>query len=378
MSDKAPLIKNDEFNLAEILKVVYLYKRLIIMFSSVFVLIGLIIAFGTPKEYKSEITVLIESTDNSGLSGLMQQSGALGSLAGIAGIKLNNNEEALTSAMYPDIIKSDYFLIHLMNKKIYDPEEKSTKYLYEYLNDNKKSLMNCILGVPSKLISLIKNQNNEPFKNFNFENPIISLSKSEDALLISLRNRIITSENNKGNLIKGSENNPFSVAVKMQNPVIAKQIADTILHELSKFIIEYRTQKLKTNYHFILERTNEAKNKFINSQQALAYFKDKNKYLVSNYAQSEVERLQAEYNLNFNLYNSLMLQLEQSRIQLQFSTPIFRTIEPSKIPYEKDSPKTLKILIISVVLGFVFGLIYVVFIKIIFTEIKEKIMTTTI
>ena len=73
--------------------------------------------------------------------------------------------------------------------------------------------------------------------------------------------------------------------------------------------------------------------------------------IVSASVRTGEERLQAGYNLTFNVYNTLSQQYEQAKIKVQEKTPIFKVIYPAKVPLQKSKPKTRLILVAMIFLG---------------------------
>ncbi len=79
--------KNDEIDLIEVAKKNWDGRKIIYKTIAVFFVLGVIIAFGTPKEYKSEVTLLVETGSSSSMNGLLQQIG------GLAGLSVGNQQE---------------------------------------------------------------------------------------------------------------------------------------------------------------------------------------------------------------------------------------------------------------------------------------------
>ena len=102
---------------------------------------------------------------------------------------------------------------------------------------------------------------------------------------------------------------------------------------------------------FVQERTDEAKAAFYKSQNALARFKDENRNINTSALHSEEQRLQAEFDLNFNLYKSLSQQLENAKIKVKENTPVFDILEPVKVPIERSEPKRFRIVFVYTVTG---------------------------
>ncbi len=92
-SGNSTKLQSDEIDLIEVFRKIWDGRKTVYKSMAVCFVIGLIIALGSPKEYKSEVTLLVESGSNmNGMTGLLQQFG------GLAGINLGaaTGEEALT------------------------------------------------------------------------------------------------------------------------------------------------------------------------------------------------------------------------------------------------------------------------------------------
>jgi uncharacterized protein involved in exopolysaccharide biosynthesis len=364
--DAYNLDEKDEIDLFAILKRIIDQKRKVIETILIFLVLGLIVILGSPKEYKSEVTLLIESdAKNTSMSGILQQFG------GLAGINLNNlnGNNSLTPEIYPDIIKSSPFLIDLLNQKIIYNSDSSQR-VWNYINvETRKSLGKLIIeytiGLPSKVFSILKKekQKNSLIISTNSAG-ILRLTKNEYEIIDNLSKRISTKE--------GEFKNTLRITVFMQDPLIAAQIADSLVRTLTSYIIEYRTQKSKADLNFVEKLHSEAELKFFNAQTNLAVFRDQHQNIILASAKSEEERLQAQYNLAFNVFNGLSQQLEQSKIKVQETTPVFKIIEPAKVPVTKSSPRISIISVLMLFLGLFFGIIRVAF-KEIYYRFKNKL-----
>jgi uncharacterized protein involved in exopolysaccharide biosynthesis len=201
---------------------------------------------------------------------------------------------------------------------------------------------------------------------------LIKLTNGEAALLANLRSCINTEvKNSTSSIISKTSINSLKIYVSQQDPYISQQLADTIVRKLSKFIIKYRTNKSKIDLSFINDRTNDAKKQFLESQMELALFKDNNKNIITAKVQTDLDRLQSDYNLKFNIYNNLSIQLEQAKIKVQQNTPALQIIEPSEVPFKKDKPNRLITIIVFGLIGFAVG-VGIILIEPIFNQIKNE------
>jgi uncharacterized protein involved in exopolysaccharide biosynthesis len=179
----------------------------------------------------------------------------------------------------------------------------------------------------------------------------LRISKEQDEVLENLQKRVQIKLDDMSLKV--------SITVEMQDPLIAAQVTDAVLRNLTNYIVNYRTKKFKDNYDFINDRCQEAKATYKETQLKLANFRDLNRNVILSSTKSEEERLQAEYNLAFNIYNGLAQQTEQAKIKIQEKTPIFSIMKPIQIPVEKSKPKKIIIIILSFFLGIIAGISFI-------------------
>lgn len=342
----------DEIDLIELVKKIWEQRKTIYKSVAIFFVLGLIIIIASPKEYKSEVTLLVESSSSmSGMSGLLQQ---FGGLAGLSGLGAMTSEEALTPELYPDIIKSTPFLLKVLKARLTDERHDTTLTVFTFLDRYTRLglgevIMSYTLGLPFKIIGLFREKSEEPDTiptSLKDEGPI-KLSAKMSGIAHDLSKRIEVNE--------GESPNILLVSVEMQDPLLAAQLTDTVVKNLTAYIIDYRTQKAKHDLEFVYKSYLEAETRLHQAQRALASFKDRNMNVISASAQIAEQNLQSDYTLTFNLYNTLAQQLEQAKLKVQEKTPVFKVVEPAKVPLHKSKPMTSILLIIMVFAGIFIG-----------------------
>jgi uncharacterized protein involved in exopolysaccharide biosynthesis len=143
-----------------------------------------------------------------------------------------------------------------------------------------------------------------------------------------------------------------------------------VMEELIKFVTDYWKLKQTTNFSFVNESLVEAEAKFNEAQNNLAAFRDLNQGIISQRARVKEEQLQSEYNIAFNVFNTLRQELEQSNIQLKRLRPVFTTLEKASVPLGNSIPNKPLIIIVCLFLGMIFGLIILVM-SIMFKSLKS-------
>jgi uncharacterized protein involved in exopolysaccharide biosynthesis len=343
-------IENDEIDLIEVFKKIWAERKTIYKTVAAFFVIGIIIIIGSPKEYKSEVILLEESNSKSGgMSGLLSQ---FGGLAGLSGLGNTGGNESLSPLLYPTIVKSTPFLLEVGNQKVVESKHDSLITTLAFFDRYSKSsfsekLMKYSVGLPGTILGLFRGKSQEATK---LKYPF-SLTSQQMKSCGELSKRIKVKE--------GESEGTLMISVEMQDPLVAAQLTDSVVKCLTKYVIDYRTQKAKKDLEFIEERFSEIKDRYLNAQQALAYYRDQNKNVILSSSKTEEERLQSEFTLASTLHTSLAQQLEQAKMKVQENTPVFKVIEPAKVALQKSSPKMSLILVGMTFLGGFLGLGYI-------------------
>ena len=123
----------------------------------------------------------------------------------------------------------------------------------------------------------------------------------------------------------------------MEDPLVAAQVASFAIKELTNYLIDYRTEKLVMDLEYTKEQLNKARLRFEDAQINLAKFRDSNQGILTASARTEEQRLDSEYSIAFNLYNTLTQQYEVAKLELQEETPLFKTLEPVQVPLNDEA-----------------------------------------
>ncbi len=348
-----PIIKDDEIDLIEVAKTIWAGRKLILKVTAVFFIIGLVIAFGSKVEYEASCTLLPESQE--GMKPNL--GGGLGSLAGLAGINLDmGSQGVLTPELYPQIAKSTPFLLHVLHKPVFFNKKDTLITSYRYFKEVETpsllgTIMEYTIGLPFKLKSALSSERQKSIQKVDETSPILHLSKEDDEIINSFAERITVSTDKKSGII--------TLTTQMPDAVAAADLAQLSINQLTEYITSYQVSKAQENYDFIKARYDEVKEEFENSQIKLAAFTDRNRNFATSLAQAEMQRLQNEYNINFEVFKGLATQLEQAKIKVKEQTPVFTVLEPVKVPVEKSKPKRLITILVSLLSGVIFSIIWI-------------------
>lgn len=326
-------------------------KTVYISILAAFVL-AIVIVVLTPKQYKTEISLLAESNSKGSASGLLGQLGGLSgaNLGSLMGLDFNggSGSDALTPDLYPNIVKSTTFLMEILSKTIEEPESKSKITVAHYLSDYSKP---SISGIAAYLIDKLKNGNDDELISKNIPGQPLKLSRKQANLVEALSDLIEVDVIKSGGGLTGGESKIINVSIEMQDPLLSAVLAELVVTNLKHYIINYNTGKAKQDLEFIDARYLEARERYYKTQKALADYDDSNINVILASVRTNRQRLETENSLASSLYNSLAQKLEQSKIIVQDRTPVFTVIEPAKIPLKKSKPKTSLILISMLFVG---------------------------
>ena len=350
---------SDEIDLIELIRHIWKGRWLIVKVTGLFVVFGLLIAFLSRVEYKSEARMLPEITDTrGGTSSLLRQFGGLGGL----NIPLAEGADAIRPELYPDVLKSTPFFMDLIehNIKVYNNGELQDIGVLAYVENHMGGGVSGVIKkytihLPWTVLGWFKSEETESGKSrvrF-FDGNIKMMNKTDYDVIKILRDRINANANQRTGVI--------TITAEFPDPVVAAQIADFAVKYLTDYITEYRVGKVRKDLEFVKERHAEKEKEFHQAQLALAKFRDANINIISAAARTEEQRLQDQYNLAFNVYNTLAQQLEQARIKVHEETPVIQILEPVQVPVEKSKPRRALILVIAVFIGGVFGVILAFF-----------------
>lgn len=348
-----------DIDFIELIKTIWGNRTTIYRFVAIGFVIGTLVVLLTPKEYVSSATLIPEYSTESqgGASSLLKQYGGLLGIGGGGSYSASSN--AIRVDLYPLIVQSLTFQQKLAEQEFYFPEEDTTASLFEYYNSIKsygffRTISKYTIGLLSKAIAALSSEEGEKFEiSQSNGSEIILLTKEEAEVIKDLRSRVNASLNEESGII--------TVSAKMGNPKLAAEVAKYAIDELTAYLIEYRTEKVTLDLDFIEEQLAKSKERFQEAQLALAEFRDGNQGNLTARAQTEEQRLNSEYDLAFNLYNSFTQQFEEARLKVQEQTPVFKVLQPVQVPI-KDETSGIVVLIVFIILSIVVSVFWV-FIK---------------
>ncbi len=280
---------------------------------SIMVIISIIyVLFIAKPVYTSETTLLL-------VSGSGNQS-RLSGLAGQFGFSIpaqNENVNYLSTATLPEILSS---------------RTLAEAILYADFNSQE-------FDKPTSLLSIITNQKD--------------LANADSIKIIYGAIKYIQNILE----IKQIKNTPmFTLLVNSPEPQLSAEISSVVINELEKLQSDFTKHELLNKKEFISERLDDVQNELNRAETKLKTFREQNLQIsFSPTLLLHQERLQRDIEIQTQIYISLKQQHEQVKIEEAQNKSQLKIVDSPNIPIYHSSPKRKRIVIISGLLGLIFG-----------------------
>ena len=285
------------------------HRRFLLKYTFLGLTLGLLVALCLPKEYEARMLTAAESLaipDDEVLGGFTAENISAKSPA---------SYDALRPSLYPQIFASVPFLDSLSAILVQtaDGTPDSPLTLREYLEQRQHSLF------PS----------------------------SPDAVLEELRDRI--------SILPDEKTRTVALACRMQDPLIAATVLDTLSRRIRAYITDYRTRKEREDLSLAQKLQQEARAAYFSAQEAQAAFEDRNRDLSRNNARKELTRLRVKTAFAKEEYTRATLRVHAAETRVIRVRPVFAVIEPPTVPVRPVSPSKLKYMLGFGLLGLLVG-----------------------
>lgn len=325
-----------------ILRQVLAIRKKLYIAAAVGVVLGILIALGTPKQYTVSITLSPEM--GSGKSGSGLASMAASFLGGSIG---SDSPDALNATLAPDIVASTPFLLELFDARVVSQDQQIDTTFTAYLDEQKSSWISYVLKVPGMVIGGIKSLfSSEEEKTVTVQAGTIELNKEDAKKLEGLRKQI-SAEVDKKTAIT-------TLSVTLQDPKVTATIADSVVSKLQQYITAYRTSKAKEDCQYLEKLYKERQQEYYDAQQRYARYVDANSNVVFQSTLAERERLQNDMNLAYQVYSQVAQQLQVARAKVQEEKPVFAVVEPAVVPLNPSGTSRKVIVLGFILLAVVF------------------------
>lgn len=308
-------------------------RRMIIRWCIVGAVIGLVAGFSIPKTYRVR-TILAPETQQRIGSGVS-------SIASMMGVSLDNSMDAIDVEMYPDVITSTPFLFNLLDLEVRTRDGQVCTSLKDYvINYQKQPWWSHVTSAPGKVmrwaVGLVK-----PKKEVAPADSVLNMRNlpKEERMAMKYLGSIINVDVDK-------KSGKTLLSLEMQDPEVAATVLETVLENLKTYMSDYRTSKSRQDVENLTKICDERKREYYAAQQAYAELTDLNRNVTRNSTKAEIQRVQQDVTLAYQVYSQVATQLEGARIKVQQSKPVFVVLEPVTVPLKKAGPSKAKMLVL--------------------------------
>ncbi len=334
MEEKKKII---DISLIEVFKILKTDFRKVCIYSCTAGIIGVILAFATPKIYKSTVILAPEESGSS-------FSGSLSSLASMVGMnmKIGQTGDALYPEIYPDLMGSTGFVVGMFPVTVTRSKTGETYTYFDYLDKHQKK---AFYEYPQDWLKSVKDlfSSEEQQPSDHKVNPK-HLTKKEYDVAKNIMGRIDCSVDKKTNVI--------TIVVEDQDPLIAATVADSVQMHLQRTITDYRTKKARNDMEYMQKLFDEAHMEYAKARQKYAAFGDSYQNLKMQSYVLKGDELENEMQLKYTIYQQVVEQLQLAKAKVQERTPAFTIVQEATVPVKHSSRPKIVTLIIWMILGF--------------------------
>lgn len=331
-----PETENDELEIdwMDLLRKIIAIRKTLYKAAGIGLVLGIIIALSTPKQYTVSVTLAPEMGSDSKSGGLARLTSSF-----LGGGSLGNSPDALNAALSGEIVSSTPFLLELFDTRVQTLDGELDTTLVAYLDEQRGSWMGAVLAAPGMAIGAIKGLFTEEPDTVATLNPF-QLTKEESKKVEALRKNIVADIDKQTGIT--------TLSVTLQDPKVTAMVADSVVAKLQQYIINYRIAKAKEDCAYLEQLYKEHQQEYYDAQQRYARYVDANKSLVLQSVRTEQERLQNDMNLAFQVYSQVAQQLQVARAKIQEEKPVFAVVEPATVPLQQ-SGTSRKVIVLGII-----------------------------
>lgn len=327
--------EESDIDIMELVSKLWKRRKMIIKWCVGGAIVGLIIAFSLPKSYSASALLApeVEQRVGSGVS----------SIASMMGVNLDNNVDAISYMMFPEVVASTPFIYELFDLPVQFERGDSivnTDLLDYMLNYQKSPWWSPILGAPAKAISWVTSLFKEEEEGGSGDGSLnlYNLPKKERGVVKALAEGIQVNVDKK--------TGQTDMSLTMQDPQVVYTVLTAVVENLKTYMVDYRTSKVRADMDNLEKTCENRKRDYFDALKVYANHLDGNKNVALLSAQVERERLEQETKLAFQVYSQVATQLEAARVKVEQAKPVVAVVEPPVVPLKHSAPSKAKMLIV--------------------------------
>ena len=297
--------------------------KFIFLVSFIFGCLGIAAALLAKRYYQVTVTLAPE----------IQRRGStinnITSMLGMGNISLENNSDAMSITLFPEICQSTPFITSLFDVMV-DPYYSPKAKLAGAPAPQPVSVFDHMMGYddPKRKLKEKDLEKQEKYRKV-FNDAVVdvsALTPNQQKVATALKKSISADVDKKTGVT--------TVSVVMDDRQMVAQLADTVTARLQEYVTAYRTKKAIDDYNYYEHLREEAHVNLVKAQQAYAARVDYDRSVILQSVNSEKERLQQEANLANQLYSQMSQQAEMAKAKIQEERPMYAVIQPATMPYK--------------------------------------------
>lgn len=320
-------------------KVIRKDKRIMTIVLVLSAILGLAVAFGTPKEYKASVMLAPETSTSNSLTS------NISSLASMVGMNMNfgSTSDAIYPELYPDLLQSMDFIVGLFPVTVTTKDGNLSTNYFDYLqNHNAKAWYMFPMRWLTAVVEKLKADDNT-FGGDSTKVDPFWLSRQQFDIAHNISRSINCTVDKKTSVV--------SIEVTDQDPLIAATIADSVRSHLQAFITDYRTLKSRNDLAYMERLFAEAHEQYVKARQQYASYADANQDVVLQAVKAKQDDLENDMQLKYNAYTQVYEQLQISKAKVQENTPAFTVVQSASVPIKHSNKSKLSVMLLFMFLG---------------------------
>ena len=349
-SQQSHLEAEDQIDIIALISKVWAGRKFVIKSAVIAAVIGVLVAISTPNIYTT--SSMFTPNTSSGSSG---GSSGLKGLASLAGINIGSSMEGakeISPMLYGKIMESFTFKKELLEAPLKNLGEVTSLRDYFEQESSSSSFFGTIkeytIGLPSKIIGWFTSDTKE--SSLQSVEGMNTLSVKEFGYFKMIDGMLTLDINDKDGYLEISGTSNF--------PQLAAQLVKSGENILQNQIIAIKTKSSLELLAYLEEQYILKNNLLTEAQDNLASFKDRNLNISRSSFSNTQTRLETVLQIETSVFQNVVTQLEQVKLQVAKDTPVFSFLKPVVVPTEKSAPKRSLIVIIWLFFGVVFGIGY--------------------
>ncbi|WP_020597141.1 GNVR domain-containing protein [Spirosoma panaciterrae] len=322
-----------------VVRLVWLARNRVLLLTFLFALLGLVTAFLLPQEFRAEARIMPEMNTSAG--SLFKR---LSSVAAFADLDLSDTEgmDAVRPDLYPNVLQSTPFALYLISQTVYPNDGLATTVGRFLLPDS--------TGWSFRHWFSSRKEVAGPSVSNRLKGPI-RLSDRQQELVEEIGERVSARLDTRSGII--------TIVSQMPDAEVAAQVAQKAMTYLTLYVTDYRTEKARADFAFYSRQLAEARQRYQDAQFKVFQYNDNHRNVILQTVAMERYRLDADVTTTETVFTELSRQYEQAKLKVQEQTPVFKVLEPPRVPHQRASPKRTVVLLAFILLGLIVSVLSV-------------------